>query len=180
MAKMCTFLILSSLLIAATNATSRKIYLSNQIRPSKVHFYVQDALSGPNATVWEVARTSITWNSSTSFGQVSVVDDLITVSPDPNSEEMGRAQGLITSADMKVMGIAMNLNFMFTGGLYKGSTLSILGRNEVLTGVRELPVVGGTGVFRMAHGFAITSTHSFNTTTNHGVLEYNVTLYYYS
>ncbi|KAL6538887.1 hypothetical protein OROMI_025213 [Orobanche minor] len=135
MAKMCTFLILSSLLIAATNVTSRKIYLSsqsNQIRPPKVHFYVQDALSGPNATVWEVARTSITWNSSTSFGQVSVLDDLITVSPDPNSEEMGRAQGLITSADMKVMGIAMNLNFMFTGGLYKGSTLSILGRNEVL------------------------------------------------
>ncbi|KAL6529256.1 hypothetical protein OROGR_014879 [Orobanche gracilis] len=182
MAKMCTFLILSSLLIAATNATSSNIYdsRSNEKRPSNIRFYVQDALSGPKATVWEVARASITSKSSTTFGQVSVVDDLLTVSPDPNSEEMGRVQGLITSADMKVSGIAMNLNFIFTSGRYNGSTLSILGRNQIRSGTRELPVVGGTGVFRMAHGFAITSTHSFDPNTNHGVLEYDVTLFYYA
>ncbi|KAL6563220.1 hypothetical protein OROHE_005807 [Orobanche hederae] len=174
MAKMCTFLILSLLLIAATNATSRKIYK----KPRKIHFYVQDAISGPNATVWEVARSSNTSSSSSMF--VNVIDDLITVGPDPNSEEMGRAQGLTTSADMKVLALAMNVNFMFTSGRYSGSTLSILGRNQVLSAVRELPVVGGTGVFRMAQGYAITSTHSFNTTTNHAVLEYKVTLYYYA
>ncbi|CAI0402651.1 unnamed protein product [Linum tenue] len=34
------------------------------------------------------------------------------------------------------------------------STLSILGRNAVWSPVREMPVIGGSGVFRFARGYA--------------------------
>ncbi|KAL8061530.1 hypothetical protein ABFX02_02G092000 [Erythranthe guttata] len=145
---------------------------------AQLRFYIQDALSGPNATVWEVARSNITSASPTSFGQVRVIDDLITTGPDPNSMKLGRAQGLITMADLQVPAIAMNINFYFSAGKYNGSTLCILGRNQILSPNRELPVVGGTGAFRMARGYSISNTYSYDVVANYGVLEYVVYVTY--
>lgn len=143
-----------------------------------VHFYVQDRLAGANATVYEVARSTITSTSPTAFGQVRVLDDLLTTEPDINSEEVGRVQGLITSADLETSALAMNLNFYFTSGNYSGSTISILGRNQIGDAERELAVVGGTGVFRMARGYALTSTYSYDVETEYGVLEYTLYVTY--
>ncbi|KZV33721.1 dirigent protein 21-like [Dorcoceras hygrometricum] len=151
---------------------------SGKEKVAKVHFFVQDVLGGDKPTVYEVARGSITSNSATSFGQVRVLDDLLTVGPDKDSKELGRAQGLITSADFETDALAMNLNFVFTSGRYNGSTISILGRNQILKAERELAVVGGTGVFRMARGYAITKTHSYDSATAYGVLEYTIYVTY--
>ncbi|KAK4480790.1 hypothetical protein RD792_011641 [Penstemon davidsonii] len=145
---------------------------------AKVHFYVQDLLGGENITVYEVARATITSNSPTMFGQVRVLDDLLTAEPDINSQEIVRVQGLITSADLKTSALAMNLNFVFTAGEYNRSTISILGRNQIDNDYRELPVVGGTGIFRMARGYAITNTYSYDAVTNYGVLEYTLYVTY--
>ncbi|KAL6514793.1 hypothetical protein OROGR_020372 [Orobanche gracilis] len=41
-----------------------------------------------------------------------------------------------------------------------------------------MPVVGGTGQFRLAQGYAVVSTHSTGA-DNNGVLEYCIYLYYY-
>ncbi|KAL3820091.1 hypothetical protein ACJIZ3_005996 [Penstemon smallii] len=144
---------------------------------TELHFYLQDVLEGPNATVWEVVKSPIS-NSATSFGQIRVFDDLITQTPDPNSTKLGRAQGLITSADLDVSAYNMNINFVFTAGRYKGSTLTILGRNPINNVDRELSVVGGTGIFRMARGYAISNTHSYNVSTNYGILEYTIYVVY--
>ncbi|CAA3000384.1 Hypothetical predicted protein [Olea europaea subsp. europaea] len=116
----------------------------------KLHFYVQDVLGGLNATVLEVAQAEITSNSPTSFGQVRVIDDLMTAEADSSSAKLGRAQGLVTFADLENSGLAMNINFIFTAGIYNGSTLSVLGRNLMTEQNRELTVVGGTGIFRLA------------------------------
>ncbi|KAL0365168.1 UNVERIFIED_CONTAM: Dirigent protein 4 [Sesamum angustifolium] len=97
-----------------------------------LHCYVQDVLAGENQTVYEVARANITSNSPTSFG-------LGLAEPDYYSEEIGRVQGVVTSAD---------LNFVFTTGGFNGSTISVVGRNQITNEQRELAVVGGTGVFR--------------------------------
>ncbi|KAL8505958.1 hypothetical protein ACS0TY_016985 [Phlomoides rotata] len=70
--------------------------------------------------------------------------------------------------------LAMNLNFVFTGGEYNGSSLCILGRNPIDSKNRELPVVGGTSVFRMESGFSISNTYSYDPVENYGVLEYIV------
>ncbi|KAL8486191.1 hypothetical protein ACS0TY_023041 [Phlomoides rotata] len=66
----------------------------------------------------------------------------------------------------------MNLNFVFTGGEYNGSSLCILGRNPIDSKNRELSVVGGTSVFRMESGFSISNTYSYDPVENYGVLEY--------
>ncbi|KAL0383970.1 UNVERIFIED_CONTAM: Dirigent protein 21 [Sesamum radiatum] len=147
-------------------------------RVSKLHFYVQDALGGPNATTWEVATSEISSLTSSNFGQILVLDDLITATPDPNSKKLGRFQGLVNSSDLQVRALNMNVNFYFTQGKFNGSTLSLLGRNPVTETNRELSVVGGTGAFRMARGYAISSTYSFNTTENNGVLEFKVHVSY--
>ncbi|KAL2478498.1 Dirigent protein 21 [Forsythia ovata] len=145
---------------------------------AKLHFYLQDVLGGLNATVWEVARSEITSTSPTSFGQVRVIDDLITAEPDSTSVKLGRAQGLITYADLENSGLTMNINFVFTAGIYNESTVCLLGRNPMSQQNRELAVVGGTGVFRMARGYAISNTYSFDPVTNYGVLEYTVYVAY--
>ncbi|KAG0495398.1 hypothetical protein HPP92_000101 [Vanilla planifolia] len=41
----------------------------------------------------------------------------------------------------------MIMNFFFSYGKYNGSTLAILGRNEMFTEVREMPIVGDTPMF---------------------------------
>ncbi|KAI3448898.1 hypothetical protein Pfo_005563 [Paulownia fortunei] len=156
-----------------------KKLLQAKEKVAKLHFYLQDALGGPNATVLEVARSAITATSAASFGQVRVVDDLITAAPDRNSEKLGRAQGMITFTGLDESALTMNLNFYFTSGKYSGSTLCVVGRNPVSNRNRELPVVGGTGVFRMARGYSISNTYSYDAATNYGVLEYTLYVAYY-
>nr|GMD03948.1 dirigent protein 22-like [Ipomoea batatas] len=55
---------------------------------------------------------------------------------------VGRAQGIYTSAAFDEIGLLMVLNFAFVEGKYNGSSLSMVGRNAVVSAVREMPVVG--------------------------------------
>ncbi|KAL7126108.1 hypothetical protein ABFS83_14G163800 [Erythranthe nasuta] len=156
-----------------------KALLQSKEKAVKLHFYIQDALGGPNATVSEVARSDMTAASAVSFGQVRVLDDLITVEPDRNSAKLGRAQGMITFTGLDEAALTMNLNFYFTAGEYSGSSLCIIGRNPINSTNRELPVVGGTGRFRLARGYSISNTYSYDAVANYGVLEYTIYVAYY-
>ncbi|XP_057769284.1 dirigent protein 22-like [Salvia miltiorrhiza] len=141
----------------------------------KLTFYVQDLRVGnPNPIVYEVASASVTSSSPTSFGSVHVVDDLLTEKPAYGSRAVGRVQGLTTSADLSVNAVAINLNFYFTTGRFNGSTISVLGRNPVAEAQRELPVVGGTGAFRYARGYAVTSNTYNDAETHYSVLQYTI------
>ncbi|KAL2254861.1 UNVERIFIED_CONTAM: Dirigent protein 21 [Sesamum indicum] len=125
-------------------------------KTAKLHFYLQNLVGGENKTVYEVVRGSITSNSLFSFGSIVVLDNLITVEPDMKSEPIGRLQGVATSADLKTTAVDLNAYFYFTSGGVNGSTISISGRNPVVkNGEIELPIVGGTGMFRFARGYAI-------------------------
>ncbi|KAK4401421.1 hypothetical protein Sango_0882800 [Sesamum angolense] len=139
-----------------------------------IHFYVQDLLAGENKTVYVVANASITDQSPSDFGQVRVLDDLVTDGPDYNSTPVARAQGLITYADLNVAALAMNMNFVFTSGIFRGSTICILGRNQIDLPERELAVAGGTGFFRSAAGYALTKLYSYDVEKEYGVLEYTL------
>ncbi|KAK6156034.1 hypothetical protein DH2020_010282 [Rehmannia glutinosa] len=148
---------------------------------TKLHFYYQDTLTGEKRTIWKVAESDITSTSPTSFGLIYMVDNLLTAGPDPDSQVVGRAQGTAGFADLHNIALQMGLNFVFTEGEYKGSTISVLGRNPVVEeNCRELPIVGGTGVFRMARGVVITSTYSFDETTSNGVIEFTFYIKHYS
>ncbi|XP_057796380.1 dirigent protein 11-like [Salvia miltiorrhiza] len=116
----------------ATLRRKRNIF-SGKENVAKLQLYVQDLRVGnPHATVFEVAKSSITDASAYGFGSIHVLDDLITEEPDINSRPLGRVQGLTTNADLSTYGVHLNLNFYFTVGKLAGSTLSILGRNQIL------------------------------------------------
>ncbi|KAK4581808.1 hypothetical protein RGQ29_025100 [Quercus rubra] len=146
---------------------------------SHLHFYFHDILSGPKPSAVRVAQAAMTNTSSTLFGAVSVIDDALTMLPDNSSKVVGRAQGIYASASQSEIGLLMVLNFAFIEGEYNGSTLSVLGRNTILSTVRELPIVGGSGVFRFARGYAHAKTYTFDTKTGDAVVEYNVYALHY-
>lgn len=147
---------------------------------TKLHFYFHDTFSGKNPTAVMVAKAQNSLKSSTLFGAVFATDDLLTVGPEPDSEIVGRAQGLYSMTDTKEIGAVVCMTFVFTGGEYNGSTLDVFGKNPLLRLQREVPVVGGTGVFRLAQGIATLKTYSFNRTSGNAVVEYNVVVLHYS
>ncbi|PON76167.1 Disease resistance response protein [Parasponia andersonii] len=160
------------------NLSPKKLGLKQE-KLTHLHFYFHDIVSGPNPTAVRVAAAQSTNSSSTGFGFVAVMDDPLTEGPEPNSKPVGRAQGIYSSASQSDVGLLMVLNYVFTEGEFNGSTLSILGRNAVFSAVREMPIVGGSGLFRFARGYAQARTHWFNLTSGDAVVEYNVYVLHY-
>ncbi|KAL4560716.1 hypothetical protein LXL04_032870 [Taraxacum kok-saghyz] len=146
---------------------------------SHLHFYFHDIVTSDHPTAVKVAAGPVTNTSQSFFGLVMMMDDPLTLKPDPKSKVIGRAQGIYASADLEKLGFLMVLNYCFTEGKYNGSTLSILGRNAALTPVREMPVVGGSGLFRFARGYALAKTHSLDFKTGNAVVEYDVFVLHY-
>ncbi|WCJ42168.1 Disease resistance-responsive (dirigent-like protein) family protein [Euphorbia peplus] len=141
-----------------------------------LQFYFHDTVSGKNPSAIKVAESAQTTKSPTLFGSIMMADDPLTEGPDPNSKLVGRAQGLYGSAGQSEMCLIMAMNFAFTDGAYNGSSISLLGKNSALSPVREMPIVGGTGVFRLARGYAVAKTHWMDITTGDAIVGYNVTL----
>ncbi|GAB2219447.1 hypothetical protein Droror1_Dr00007082 [Drosera rotundifolia] len=149
---------------------------TGQQKTTTLQFYFHDIMSGKNPSVIMVAQAQSTSKSQTFFGGLFMADDLLTVSQDPASKIVGRAQGLYGSASRDDLGLIMALSYSFTDGIYNGSSISILGRNAAMQPMREMPVVGGTGIFRMARGYALAHTVWINFTTGDAIVQYNVTV----
>ncbi|KAG5053981.1 hypothetical protein JHK85_006491 [Glycine max] len=96
------------------------------------------------------------YNTTTSFGLVRILDNPLTLGPELSSKQVGRAEGLYASASRTELSLLMVMNFALTAGKYNGSTITIMGRNRpLMTKVREMPVIGGSGIFRVARGYAL-------------------------
>ncbi|XVE75764.1 hypothetical protein DITRI_Ditri12bG0118800 [Diplodiscus trichospermus] len=145
---------------------------------SHLHFYFHDVVAGKNQTAIRVAQAPTT-NASSPFGAVVMIDDPLTISPYINSKLVGKAEGIYALASQSDASLLMVYNFCFTEGKYNGSNLSVLGHNSVFSSVRELPIVGGSGVFRFARGYAEARTHTFDLKTGNAVVEYNVYVFHY-
>ncbi|KAH7853992.1 hypothetical protein Vadar_008897 [Vaccinium darrowii] len=174
-----------SLLIGGINSQSFSRNLSQKQlglkkeKLSHLHFYFHDIVSGKNPTAVRVAAADMTNRSPTGFGAVVMIDDPLTLAPELGSKQVGRAQGIYASAALDQVGLLMVMNFAFTEGKFNGSSLSVLGRNTVFSTVRELPVVGGSGVFRFARGYAHAKTVWLNLTSGDATVEYNVYVFHY-
>ncbi|KAL4378922.1 hypothetical protein GQ457_02G041020 [Hibiscus cannabinus] len=145
---------------------------------SHLHFYFHDIVAGKNVTAVRVAEAPTT-SDSHPFGAVAVIDDALTVSPDIGSKLVGRAQGIYALTSLTEASLLMAYNFAFMEGEYNGSTLTVMGRNPVFSAVREMPVIGGSGVFRFARGYVEAKTHTFDLKTDNAVVEYNVYVFHY-
>lgn len=145
-------------------------------RQSLLRVYWHDIISGRRPTTLLIARAAGANASATFFGEAFVADNPLTEGPEMSSRLVGRAQGLYASASQSEVGLIMAMNFAFTEGRYNGSTVTILGRNTPFSKVRELPVIGGSGLFRFATGYCKLKTHRFDLTTGDAVVEYNIFL----
>ncbi|KAK7271438.1 hypothetical protein RJT34_27345 [Clitoria ternatea] len=140
-------------------------------RFTRLNFYFHDMLETEHPTSVKII------NPPTPFGSTYMVDNPLTEKPYLDSKLIGRAQGTYALASQSDYGVfKMDFNFVFTEGTYKGSTLSLLGRNPIGDDVREMAVVGGTGSFRFARGYALAKTVSYNSTSGNAIEEFNLTI----
>lgn len=112
-------------------------------------------------------------NTTTGFGQMNMIDNALTLGPKLSSKIVGRAQGFYGAASLNDVGLMMVMNFAFIEGKYNGSTFTILGRNPVFEKVREMAVIGGSGLFRFARGYVQASTHSWDFKTGDATVQYD-------
>lgn len=142
-----------------------------------LHFYFHDILDSEHPTTLKIINPPRELSHG-AFGATYIIDNPLTEKPDLSSKLVGRAQGTYALASQQFGDFAfkMDVNFVFTEGKYKGSSLTMLGRNVILDAVREMPIVGGTGAFRFARGFALAKTVWYNSTSGNAIEEFNVTI----
>lgn len=146
---------------------------------TRLHFFFQDVVSGKRPTAEEIARANMTSESPTFFGLTRVFDDPLTVGPSPHSKAIGRGQGIYSQTSQEDLSLLFSFNFVFTQGKYKGSTISVQGRNPLSAKYREMPIIGGSGAFRLARGSAILSTYWSNETSQDGIVEFTLMVVHY-
>ncbi|WCJ39016.1 Disease resistance-responsive (dirigent-like protein) family protein [Euphorbia peplus] len=154
---------------------SQTIAIKQEEKTTHLHFYFHDIVGGENSSVIKIAGPPK--NSSSSFGTTMMMDDVLTEGPEITSKAIGRAQGLYAMASQSDLSLLMVANYVFFEGVYNGSSISVLGRNHVFDEQREMPIVGGSGGFRNAHGYAL--AHSVNIDEHEAVVEYNVYVTHY-
>ncbi|GLU19536.1 hypothetical protein SLE2022_357820 [Rubroshorea leprosula] len=177
--------ILSSLVI--TEASRKDHDFVTRLEPESIglgkeklsHFrlYWHDVVSGRKPTSVQVVQPSNI--TATGFGIISMIDDPLTDGPEMSSKMVGRAQGFYALASQEEIGLLMSMNFAFTEGKYNGSTITVLGRNTVLSKVREMPVIGGSGLFRFARGYVQARTHTFDQKTGDAIVQYTCYVLHY-
>nr|QBA29399.1 dirigent family protein [Panax notoginseng] len=155
---------------------TKKLGLGKQ-KLTHLQVYWHDILSGQKPTAVPVMTPPK--GSESGFGSVSMIDDPLTQGPELSSKLIGRAQGLYGLASQEGVNLLMAMNFVFIEGKYNGSTITVFGRNAVFDKVREMPVIGGSGLFRYARGYVQATTHNFDSKTGDAVVEYNVYVMHY-
>ncbi|XP_058734443.1 dirigent protein 22-like [Vicia villosa] len=148
--------------------------LNKMEKLSHLKFYWHDIMTGKNPTSFNVVPSPLKLNSTFAFGLVTMMDDPLTLGPELSSKLVGICQGFYAYASQDSLAFLMAMNFAFVEGKYNGSSITILGRNPAMNKVREMPVVGGSGLFRFARGYAQLSTYSFDPKNAIAVVEYNV------
>ncbi|XP_002518168.3 dirigent protein 18 [Ricinus communis] len=87
------------------------------------------------------------------FGTITVIDDILTTSPELSSQAIGKAQGLYVASSADGTTQMMAFTAMFEGGEY-GDNLNFYGMYKIGSTISRLSVTGGTGKFKNASGFA--------------------------
>ncbi|KAK8657093.1 hypothetical protein V6N13_035350 [Hibiscus sabdariffa] len=87
------------------------------------------------------------------FGTITVIDDIITASPELQSQVIGKAQGVYVASSADGTTQMMAFTAMVEGGEYNDN-LNFYGVYKVGSTMSHVSVTGGTGKFKNACGFA--------------------------
>ncbi|KAJ7956512.1 Dirigent protein [Quillaja saponaria] len=166
-----------ALCLVASSSTTEAL----KTKVTRLQFFLHDNAGIPNPDTIPVARRLDNFTSSNpidaAFGNVFVRDTPLTLTPDINSTLIGRSQGIVAiSSHLNEASLFTAVTFVFNVP-FNGSSISVVGRNAFMNEVREMPIVGGTGIFRLARGFLFARTHS--TDSVDPVIGYNVTILHY-
>ncbi|MED6163502.1 hypothetical protein PIB30_080539 [Stylosanthes scabra] len=153
------------------------VYVSTS--ESDLEFYWQDIVGGSNATAINVVQPLAKWAQTTLFGEIRVLDNPLTSEPSLSSKVLGRVQGIYVGESQTEPVLFMAGTLVFYEGRFNGSTIHIIARNVVLDKVRENTIVGGTGVFRFAKGYAEARTVTYNAKTGDSTVQYDVYVYHH-
>ncbi|KAI3845878.1 hypothetical protein MKX03_018550 [Papaver bracteatum] len=181
-------LYMSSVIVVAVDGKSQTF--GRVLSPTKLglkteklsHFrvYWHDIVGGRNPTSIQVAKAASTDKSATGFGAVSMIDDPLTEGLKLSSKLVGRGQGFYAYAGTNELVALINMNFAFLVGKYNG--------NEVLSEVREMPIVGGSGLFRFATMLKLGLRNwilkpyyakKLDSKTGDSTVEYNIYVFHY-
>lgn len=143
---------------------------------TKLHFYFHDLQKGKKVTSAVLAQANV---SSPLFGSLATGDDPMTVGPEFESKRLGFFRGLYGATSFEEFDLMTAMSFVFTEGINNGSSLSVLGHNLAGHLYREIPVVGGSGRFRLARGIVTFQTYYFNSTSGNATIEVDVVLLHY-
>lgn len=167
-------LLLLSLLFLSISPTLLSANDNNN--PVHLHFYMHFI---ENKTQVLVAKSAIPVPGSFyNFGSIVVLDNLLTEGPNITSNPVGKVQGLFSVMDSLTVVWAANL--VFTTGDHNGSSLAILGPDDITLPVREVSIVGGSGCFRRAQGYILLKTVWVDYDTGEAEAEVDVYVYPYS
>ncbi|XP_028059375.1 dirigent protein 3-like [Camellia sinensis] len=127
---------------------------------------MHDTVGGPNPSAVRVAGWSNFTGSNpiaAMFSSIYMMDNPLIVTPTLNSTVMGRAQGIYgMSSQHDELSLLMTLTYNFIIGSYNGNSFSVIAQNLIANEVREMLVVGGMGMFRLARGYCLAKTYSTN------------------
>ncbi|KAB1218217.1 Dirigent protein 18 [Morella rubra] len=87
------------------------------------------------------------------FGTITVIDDILTSSPDLGSQTLGKAQGVYVASSADGTTQMMAFTAMIEGGEYNDN-LNFYGAFRIGSTVSYLSVTGGTGRYKNACGIA--------------------------
>ncbi|KAK4414486.1 Dirigent protein 19 [Sesamum alatum] len=148
---------------------------------TKFHFYYHNSRNpDKNLSAVQVAKAPPVFSDNPPyFGVLTITDDPLTVGPEISSKRVGYSQGFYATSSLEEVSMLMGATFVFTDDPYNGSTLAVLGRNPIGDQYRELPIIGGTGVFRLARGVVTLQTYFFNFTMALAIVEMDVLVLHY-
>ncbi|CAA7016773.1 unnamed protein product [Microthlaspi erraticum] len=155
----------------ARTMNPKHLRLNKEKNLTHIRVFWHDIVSGGNPSAVRI-QPSVP-KSSTSFGSITLMDNALTSDVPINSTVVGQAQGFYAGDDQSEVGFLMAMNFAFKTGEYNGSTITILGRNTIYSKVREMPIVGGSGIFRFARGYVEARTSWFDHKSGDATVEYN-------
>ncbi|XP_004144592.1 dirigent protein 19 [Cucumis sativus] len=166
----------SILIFCLAASISMTLLLSAEAKRTRFTIYLQDYAFGPNTTFFPIAGLPGSTLNFTDFGTLFVTDDSITTISNEGAPEIGRAQGIYVVTDKGGKNLLVLLSFVFTGGAFNGSSIEIQGTSRQFELIRELPVIAGTGKFRLARGYIRTDNFFFDPERGYSVIQVNVTL----
>lgn len=87
------------------------------------------------------------------FGTITVIDDILTLSPELGSQPIGKAQGVYVASSVDGTTQMMAFTAVIEGGEY-GDSLNFYGVYRIGAALSKLSVTGGTGKYQNACGYA--------------------------